>query len=394
MKRLPRSLDEIRGLRVARWIRESTAGQYDRYGPASQREQQDRFIERHGLVDTGLVFQVAHSGTTVWRSPTMTQMLAGARSGSFDLLLAGYSDRWQRNLRRTLELLEDGLHPAGVALVMCDRRILSSDPHDWDELVAESAGSERFSRRLSERITEGYEAKFAKQDDPGGHPPLGFRRTEERHLLEADPATISVAVGLFKRYALGNVSATQLEAETGLAATRIRMILMNPLYNGWIRRHRGKDETRRPAAWRTTPPVSDELWARVEEVRRAKTRGGGPKNWDRVDLLGGLLECVCGRQLRNDGTFADGRHRKLHASPCEAWGRRARLGDETWEGPVLAQVAGIAVDDVTMASVVAALGSNQQPVAIDRARIDRQIRELALEHAAGLLSPDPPNSVG
>ena len=53
LKRLPRSVDDIRGLRVARWIRESTAGQYDRYGPASQREQQDRFIERHGLVDTG-----------------------------------------------------------------------------------------------------------------------------------------------------------------------------------------------------------------------------------------------------------------------------------------------------------------------------------------------------
>lgn len=65
LKRLPRSLDDVRGLRVACWIRESTAGQYDRYGPASQREQQDRSIERHGLVDTGLVFEVAHSGTTV-----------------------------------------------------------------------------------------------------------------------------------------------------------------------------------------------------------------------------------------------------------------------------------------------------------------------------------------
>ncbi len=85
-----------------------------------------------------------------------------------------------------------------------------------------------------------------------------------------------------------------------------------------------------------------------EEVRRSKTRGGGPKNWDRVDLLGGLLACVCGRQLRNDGTFADGRHRKQHAKPCEAWGRKARLGDATWEGPVLAQVAGIALDDVTI----------------------------------------------
>jgi hypothetical protein len=130
--------------------------------------------------------------------------------------------------------------------------------------------------------------------------------------------------------------------------------------------------------------VSDELWARVEEIRRAKTRGGGPRDRDRVDLLGGLLACVCGRRLRNDETFADGRHRKLHASPCEAWGRKARLGDETWETPVLAQVAGIALDDITMASVVAALGSSQQPVAIDRARIDRQIRELALEYAGGL----------
>ncbi len=389
MKRLPRTLDDIRGLSVARWIRESTAGQYDRFGPASQREQQDRFIERHGLVDTGLTFQVAHSGTTVWRSPTMTEMLAEARAGAFDLLLAGYSDRWQRNLRRTLELLEDGLHPVGVALVMCDRRILSSDPHDWDELVAEAAGAERYSRRLGERITDGYAAKFDHHDDPGGHAALGFRRLPERpHTLEVDRATISIAVGLFERYALGNVSAKQLAGETGLDADRIRYILKNPLYNGWIRRHRGPNETRRPASWRSNPPVSDELWARVEEVRRAKTRGGGPKNWDRVDLLGGLLECVCGRQLRNDGTFADGRHRKLHASPCEAWGRKARLGDATWEGPVLAQVAGISVDDVTMASVVAALGSKHQPVAIDRARLDRQIRELALEHAAGGLGDD------
>jgi len=69
-------------------------------------------------------------------------------------------------------------------------------------------------------------------------------------------------------------------------------------------------------------------------------------------------------------------------------GRKARLGDATWEGPVLAQVAGIALDDVTMTSVVAALGSTSQPVAIDRARIDRQIRELALEHAGGLLGDD------
>jgi len=249
--------------------------------------------------------------------------------------------------------------------------------------VAESAGSERFSRRLSERIREGYEAKFAKQDDPGGHPALGFRRTEERHLTEIDPATIGVAVGLFERYALGTVSARQLAAETGLAETRIRMILMNPLYNGWIRRHRGPNETRRPAPWRADPPVSDGLWAQVEQVRRAKTRGGGPKQTSRVDLLGGLLECVCGRRLRSDGRFSDGQHRKLHPEPCEAWGRRARLPDVTWEAPVMAQVGGIELDAGTLAHVVAALGSGPRPLTIDRGRIERQMRELAMDHVRG-----------
>ncbi len=389
MKRLPRSLDDIRGLRAARWIRESTAGQYDRFGPASQREQQDRFIERYGLVDTGRVFQVAHSGTTVWRSPTMTQMLDEARAGGFDLLLAGYSDRWQRNLRRTLELLEDHLHTAGVALVMCDRRIISSDPHDWDELVAESAGAEKYSRRLSERITEGYAAKFAQENDPGGHAPLGFRRSPEPpNTLQIDPATIGIAVGLFERYALGTVSAQQLAVETGLEPTRIRCILMNPVYNGWIRRHRGPNETRKPAPWRANPPVSDELWAQVEDVRQTKCRGSGPRRNDRVDLLGGLLYCVCGRRIRSDGWAADRRYRKLHTKPCERWGHKARIPAQAWEEPILAQLGSIELDDSVIARVVAALGSTVRPVAIDRSRIERQMRELAMDHVGGGISDE------
>ena len=387
MKRLPRSLDEIRGLRVARWIRESPAGQYDRYGPASQREQQDRFIERHDLVDTGLVFQVAQSGRTVWRSPTMNEMLDAAKAGGFDLILAGYSDRWQRNLRRTFELLEDHLHPAGVALVMCDRKILSSDSHDWDELVAEATGAERYSRRLSERITDGYAAKFKDHADQGVNAPLGFRRSvEPPHILEINSATIGTAVGLFERYALGNVSIAQLATTTGLEVERIQKILRNPLYNGWMRRHRGPDELRLPAPWRSSPPVSDELWARVADVRRSKTRGGGPRNRGRVDLLAGLLECVCGRRVRSDGTFADGRHRKLHPVPCAEWGPKARLGDETWEAPILAQVSTIKLDNATIAGVVAVTGSTQRPVAIDRARLERQMRELAMEHVAAGIS--------
>ena len=386
MKPLPASLDDVRGLRAARWIRESTKGQFDHYGPASQADQQNTFIKRHVLVDTGLVYRAAHSGTTVHASQIMGRMLADARAGSFDLLLAGYSDRWQRNLRRTLELLEDQLHPAGVALVMCDRKILSSDRDAWDELVAESTSAERYSRRLSDRIRDGYGAKYDQRSDPGGHAPLGFRRSPERdYVLEIDPATIGTAVGLFQRYALGTVSATQLADETGLNASRIRCLLMNPIYNGWVARRGGSS---RPAAWRSDPPVSDELWARVEDVRRGKTRGGGPKRSRHVDLLAGLLQCVCGRRLRSDGTFADGRHRKLHPNPCADWGDRARLGDETWEEPILAQVAGMSLDSATFVQVVAALSSNERPITLDKARLERQVRALASQNADGKLADD------
>ncbi|HSS95360.1 MAG TPA: hypothetical protein VLR46_15420 [Candidatus Dormibacteraeota bacterium] len=86
------------------------------------------------------------------------------------------------------------------------------------------------------------------------------------------------------------------------------------------------------------------------------------------------------------GTMRD--HAQALGEPIIRAGRKARLGDETWEGPVLAQVAGIALDDRTIASVLADLGSSRQPVEIDPARIDRQIRELALEHAAGSLGDE------
>ena len=63
--RLPRSLEDLDGLRAARWIRESTRGQYDNYGPEAQRDQQDRAIARWSLADASIEWQVAHSGRTV-----------------------------------------------------------------------------------------------------------------------------------------------------------------------------------------------------------------------------------------------------------------------------------------------------------------------------------------
>lgn len=385
MMRLPRSIDDLRGLRAARWIRESTAGQFDRYGPDSQRHEQDRFIERFGLLDTGLVFTVAQSGRTVWRSPAMAEMLAAA-GRDFDVILMGYFDRWQRNTRRTIEIVEDRLHPAGAAWVMCDRRLLSSDPRDWREMRKLASEAEEYSEKLGERIADGYAAKFRTLADQAGTAPLGFRRqAEPPHALEVDPATVGRARNIFELYATGSVSERDVASQLGYGVELVAKALRSPLYNGWVRRHRGPDEERRPAAWRADPPVSDELWNRVADLRARRHRGGGPSTRGDRDLLRGLLFCAgCGRRLRADGMSGTPPTRRVtHREPCADWGLQASRRARTWEWPIEAQWAAISLDARALTRVRRVIEApTVRPIDTTRARIERQMRELAADHVA------------
>lgn len=204
-------------------------------------------------------------------------MLAAARGGAFDVLLVGYISRFQRNLKQTLIAVEDYLHPAGVVILGCDERILSSDEDRWDEFVREAHEAESYSRQLARRVRQGLEARFDRHNDQWGRPPLGFRRTGGRpSLLEIDPETVTRAVVLFQRYAGGNVSQADLAAESGIAETAIKEMLRNPIYNGWMRRGRRSHLIQElEAPWRLNPPVSDALWEQVQTVRSSRERGGG-----------------------------------------------------------------------------------------------------------------------
>ena len=384
MTNLPTSLDELHGRRAARWIRESTTEQFDAYGPDGQRERQDSAIGRWQLADTGLVYEVAVSGKIAWRSPAMLRMLDDARAGAFDVLVVGYSDRWQRNLRRTLEILEDVLHPAGVAVLFADRRLLSSDPDEWDELVAEATAAERYIRHMAGRITDGFAAKFRRFGDQAGTPPMGFRRAVELpHVLEIDEASIERAVDVFRRYAGGSLSMRELAAATGLGYELVVKMLRNPIYNGWARRHRGPREERQPAPWRADPPVSDDLWRRCADLRASRLRGGGPSTRGAEDLLRGIVHCAgCGRRIRANGTMGGGRRQRLHPDPCEAWGQ-ASVSADAWERLIAGQLAGVVLGDQAVARVRAVLATPvTQPIDTTATRIERRIRELALEHAA------------
>jgi DNA invertase Pin-like site-specific DNA recombinase len=299
VSRLPRSIDELRGLRAARWIRESTSGQFDRYGPDAQRELEARSIARLGLIDAGLEYSAAQSGSTVHSGPAMRAMLADAAAGAFDVLVVGYVARWQRNLRQTLNLLEEDLHPAGVAVWFADEELLSSNDRHWDQLVDEAKGAESWLRKHRRRVAEGYAAKRATKRDPGGHPPFGFRRNEAK-LLEADPE-LGAVVSTIYDLAAARATDREIAAAVNLSLYTVRGVVTSPLYVGRLR-------TGERAHW--PPLVEPALWEEVQAVRaRRRTRDGRPGRRRPYALT--MLHCAaCGRHLIGD----TGRMR--HPDPC------------------------------------------------------------------------------
>ncbi len=313
-KALPLNVESIRGLRVAAWLRESTSGQFDYYGPAAQSQLIAGAIERYGLRDTGIRWTVAASGwKRAWLTPEWEAMLAAARRGDFDLLLIAYVSRFLRNLKQTLIAIEDQLHPAGVAVYFIDERILSSDPDHWHALVEEAADAERYSRKMAKRQREGHAAK-RRLGEPGGRPPYGFRREGRPPVLVEIPdrmAQVRLAYGLAAEGATDREIAERLS----LAKSHVSELLTNPIYRGVLR-----DGNRRAAV------IEEGLWSAVQEMRaRHSHRHPGPATY-RQYLWSGLLRCrACGRRLIGHG------ERYRHTGACAAF-RAARPGNEDGRG--------------------------------------------------------------
>ncbi len=299
---LPRTLEDLCGRRCALWIRESTAGQLDNFGPQAQREHYEREVARLGLVHTRLEWAIAASGwTEAWRTQAWAEMMAAAAAGQFDVLVAGYASRFSRNLQQTLNAVNDQLHPAGVAVLFADERLLSSDPNDWDQFVREAHEAESYSRKLSKRVAEGYAAKRRRLGVPGGNrPPLGTSRSGRE--LSVDEEKLSLVRRAYELSAAG-LTDRQVAAEVGLRLTHVREVLTNPFYVGKLR-----DGS--PSALGAL--IEPAIWNKVQALRGRYSRRhrGSPRR--RQYALSMLVSCeACGRRLTGHG----GRYR--HVDACE-----------------------------------------------------------------------------
>lgn len=371
MTHLPTSAAQLEGLRAARWIRESTKGQTDRFGPDAQREQQDRAIARHGLRDIGLTYDVAHSGRTVSSTPEWAAMLAAAGE-AWDVLVVGYVSRFARDLE-TAVTARRALHAAGACIVFADDGILSSDEEQWERWAREAVEAEAYSRRLSRRVREAFAAKRRLERDHGsGETSFGFRRV--KGLTEPDPETMPTAIEAYRLAADGVVDA-EVAAATGMTLWQTRTVLRSPLYAG---RLLDGTEARFPA------PVPLELVERARVERERRSTSGRQHRAHRVYPLsdrGPLVCAACDRPLHGL-TRASGNRAYRHPDRCDAWRQQEHPADRL-EAEVGWMLAKSKPNRQTLPLLRAALRSPViAPDRIALARIDAELRQVALSLVA------------
>jgi DNA invertase Pin-like site-specific DNA recombinase len=260
--------EDLTGRRWAGYIRESTRGQADRYGPDLQRAEQERFAERYGLRPAGLEYLDLVSGKDTLRRSDFARMVADAEAGRFDVLLCYDTSRFARNVADAWSY-RDRLARAGVVVVFCADTLISGNVDTYELEGLKTVSDAAYIRRLSRNVARGYEQKWRLFGDPGGHPPLGFARVGPRQLLSPlEGPDLDRVRRAFSLYAAGTWSDTTLADELGLTEAGLAEILTNPLYAGRAIRHKGRaDEEERPTTFGA--PVNPALFARVAQLRAA-----------------------------------------------------------------------------------------------------------------------------
>jgi Resolvase, N terminal domain len=380
--------EDLAGRTWAGYVRESTRGQADRYGPDLQRAEQSRFAERHGLVTTGQEYIDLVSGKDTLRRSDFARMVRDAEAGAFEVLLVYDTSRFARNIEDAYSYRRR-LAAAGVTVVFCADSLIAGNVETYELEGLKTVADAAYIRRLSRNVGRGYEQKWRLFNDPGGHAPLGFARTGERRLLEPiEGPELDLVRRAFELYAAATWSDTTLADDLGLTEARLAEILVNPLYAGRAIRHKGRpDEEERPA--RFAAPIEPALFDRVQAIRaERRTRHPGMTMLRRPYPLVRLMRCMhCQSTYHGD---AGNGYRRIRHARRPACGPSATYRAERYEDQIATLMGRVSIGEPDVRQILAVMrsqgplpppGPDPSEIAIARERLQRQLNdgEISIE---------------
>jgi DNA invertase Pin-like site-specific DNA recombinase len=387
MTALPTTPEQLRGLRCARLLRESSEGQREKKGPAVQRRKQDRAIERLGLIDSGverLIVNSAWSGPTGDKEPPAlaSQTMRDLVECGEPVLLVGFSSRFMRSTTDAGTLMRE-LHRRGTVLYICDGDLLSTRDHAT--IIDKVLAGWHYSNDLSRLIHDSQYERFIDENLPVGVPPFGFRQLDENKHVDWShhPENAETVRKVFTDYDTNNGSTRDIADRYGLDVEQVKVMLRNPAYKG-VARFNGEE---RPASF--APIVAPEVWERVAARREARRWASGGPRTAKPSLLRGRFTCQCGRRLTMAGAGNNRRRRVRHLRPlCAAWGPFEHKPAQPFIDTIKAALRGMTLSpDMVEDAVQRYIASTSAPPRdrVGDRRRAKQRRALAAAYEAGEL---------
>jgi DNA invertase Pin-like site-specific DNA recombinase len=406
------TFENLKGLRAAAYIRDSTLDQRDGFGPDIQRHNEERFAETYGLILENRWYTEFVSGRSAKKRHQFQQFLEDARLDLFDVLLVDHTSRFGRNQAECIRYKEE-LQRLGKVVVFVSQGIISGSDHDFVSERVNETLDELYSRNLSGYVSEAM-AEKAQHGLANGPVSFGYKSEfvgkRRREQKVPDSETMPVLIQLLRDYASSQYSYREVADRLNASGYRtnkgnlftgyfIRDVLSNQFYEGKVVYHKGLPDEQVIDGFHDVPSEVRELWLRCQEVKRERViqTAGHPRNEKHEYPFSRLLKCQrCGNPYHGEAVYSrNGANlRLIHerrglGRKCDSRPRSRSVESlcQEFSDRVLAHVH---LDDGWKNMIVAAMRAEPELKDLQgqRNRLTRALENLRKQHLWGDISDD------
>jgi site-specific DNA recombinase len=317
-KRPATTLEDLDTVRVGIYMRRSTDDEHQPYSIEAQDDRLKSYVDSQPGWRIVMRFSDDASGATTDRED-LQRALAAARAGLIDVLLVYRVDRFSRNLRDTVTMLDE-LDSCGVVFRSATEPFDTSTP--MGRMLVQMLGMfAQFERdTIIDRVIAGMERKAAKGLWKGGRRPFGYT-VNPGHRLIPHPAESAIVRLIFRLYTydrLGSKVVARVLNDRGHRTTtggtwssyQVLRVLANRVYLGELTFR----EITVPDCH--TPLIDTETFDEAQRILAERGEDHAHRAANGSDYqLTGLMRCPqCGKAMI--GTRAHGKNKVYRYYTC------------------------------------------------------------------------------